>query len=90
MPQKYIDEIKFTNKVYKAVETKDCPNGTRGRIPVFEVLEMDKDIEATILKNPTESDITKVARTKGMLTMKEDAIIKAMHRIIPFEEANSL
>jgi hypothetical protein len=32
----------------------------------------------------------KAARAKGMLTMKEDAIIKAFQRIIPFEEINTL
>ena len=90
LPQKYIDEIEFTDKVYKKSPSKDCPNGTRGRVAVMEVLEMDKDIEAVILKNPTELDITRVAREKGMLTMKEDAIIKAMHRVIPFEEVNEL
>jgi len=56
----------------------------------MEVLEMDKDIEAIILKNPTELELTKIARSKGMLTMKEDAIIKAMHQQIPFEEVNML
>jgi hypothetical protein len=31
-----------------------------------------------------------VARSKGMLTMKEDAILKAFDKMIPFEEVNSL
>jgi len=90
LPQKYIDEIEFTDKVYKASITADCPNGTRGRVAVIEVMEMDKDLEAIILKNPTEANITKAARNKGMLTMKEDAIIKAMHQLVPFEEVNTL
>jgi type II secretory ATPase GspE/PulE/Tfp pilus assembly ATPase PilB-like protein len=90
LPQKYIDEIEFTDKVYKANPTEDCPNGTRGRVAVMEVLEMDKEIEAIILKNPTELELGKIARAKGMLSMKEDAIIKAMHQIIPFEEVNML
>jgi type II secretory ATPase GspE/PulE/Tfp pilus assembly ATPase PilB-like protein len=56
----------------------------------MEVMPMDKEIEAVILKNPTEYEISKLMRTKGMLTMKEDAIIKAMHQVIPFEEVNAL
>ncbi len=90
LPQKYIDELEFTDKVYKAAESPDCPNGTRGRVAVMEVFEMDPELEAVILKNPTELDITKIVRGKGMLTMKEDAIIKAMHQVIPFEEVNIL
>ncbi len=90
LPQKYIDEIEFTNEVYKADPSADCPNGTRGRIAVMEVMEMDKDLESVILKNANELEIAKLARSKGMMTMKEDAIVKAMHRIVPFEEANML
>ncbi|MFZ2621100.1 MAG: GspE/PulE family protein [Minisyncoccia bacterium] len=90
LPQEYIDEIDFTDKVYSKSETLDCPSGTRGRLAVMEVMEVDKNIEEVILKNANENEIMKAARSKGMLTMKEDAIIKAMHRIIPFEEINTL
>jgi hypothetical protein len=31
---------------------------------VMEVMEMDKDLEAVILKNPTELEIHKIARAK--------------------------
>jgi len=90
LPQKYIDEIDFRDAVYKSAPTADCPSGTRGRIAVIEVFEMDKELEEVILKNPTEIEIVKIARAKGMMTMKEDAIIKSMHRLIPFEEVNML
>ncbi|MEI6843412.1 MAG: ATPase, T2SS/T4P/T4SS family [bacterium] len=90
LPKKFRDELPLKDKVYEAVSTNDCPNGTRGRVAVLEVLEMTKEIEAVILKSPTELEITKIARSMGMLTMKEDAIIKAMNREIPFEEVNTL
>ena len=88
LPKKYLDELDFTNEVYELAPGPDCPNGTRGRRAIVEVMEMDKDIEEAILKSPTELEISKVARSKGMLLMKEDAILKAMHREIPFEEIN--
>ncbi len=90
LPKKYLDELELTDKVYKAGSSADCPNGTRGRVAVMEVMEMDKELEGVILKNLGELEITKVVRAKGMLTMKEDAIIKTMHQVIPFEEANML
>ncbi len=90
LPPKYKAELDFTSEVYEASSTADCPSGMRGRVAVLEVFEMDKDLEAIILKSPTEIEITKVARSKGMLSMKEDAMLKAMHRIIPFEEVNML
>lgn len=90
LPQKFIDELKFNNVVYKIAPTEDCPTGTRGRMAVVEVMEMNDEMEQVILKNPIESELMKVARAHGMLTMKEDAILKAMDGLIPFEEVNML
>src|SRR5574343_65024 len=81
LPQEYKKDIPFTDTVYNINPTSDCPRGTRGRMPVFEVFKMDKDIEAAILKSPTEMEISQILRQKGMLTMKEDGIIKAFQRI---------
>ncbi len=90
LPESHKKKVPFGKFVYEVMPTKDCLNGTSGRTAVMEVLAMDKDIEQVILKNGTESEIAKVARAKGMLTMKEDAIIKAFQRIIPFEDVNTL
>lgn len=90
LPKKFRDELEFTDNVYKAGESADCPKGTRGRVAVMEVMQMDRDVENLILKNQSEIEIAKLVRSKGMITMKEDAIMKAMHKIIPFEEANML
>jgi len=86
MPEKYRKEIAMGDTVYELAPTDDCPNGTRGRYAVMEVIEMDKDIENIILANGTEVELAKAAREKGMITMKEDAIIKAFNRMIPFED----
>ena len=90
LPLEFKRELIFGDKVYEIEQTPECLNGTSGRVAVVEVLEMDKNIEAVILKNPTEAELYKVARAKGMLSMKEDAILKAFQRIIPFEEINTL
>ncbi|MBI5817002.1 MAG: type II/IV secretion system protein [Candidatus Yonathbacteria bacterium] len=75
---------------YEAVPSPTCPGGTRGRLAVFEILKVDKEIENVILKNPTEPEILKVARKNGMTTMREDATLKALDGIIPFEEVNKV
>ena len=90
LPEKYKKEIKFGDKVYEVSPTEDCPNGTRGRIVVMEVLEMDKNIEQIILRGGTELELAKAARDKGMLSMREDAILKAFDKIVPFEEVSAL
>jgi type II secretory ATPase GspE/PulE/Tfp pilus assembly ATPase PilB-like protein len=77
-------------EVVQAVSTPECPKGTHGRMAVFEVFENDKELQHIILKNPTEPEISKYVRAKGMTTMKEDAIVKALKKVIPFEEINGL
>ncbi len=90
LPPEFKKELSFGQEVYEIELTPECLNGTSGRVAVVEVLEMDKHVEAIILKNPTEAELYKVARAKGMLSMKEDAILKAFQRIVPFEEVNTL
>ncbi len=90
LPKKYLDRIPFSNEVMRARPSPTCPNGTRGRVAVVEILEVDHEIEKIILENPTEIAIGKAAREHGMLTMKEDAIIKAFQKKIPFEEISML
>ncbi|MES3030893.1 MAG: ATPase, T2SS/T4P/T4SS family [Patescibacteria group bacterium] len=90
LPERYKKDIPFSDTVYGITPTPDCPRGTRGRIAVFEVFTMDKEIESAILTSPTELEISKILRQKGMLTMKEDAMLKAFKKVIPFEEVNKL
>jgi type II secretory ATPase GspE/PulE/Tfp pilus assembly ATPase PilB-like protein len=70
--------------------TPECPTGTKGRLAVFEAFQMDSEIEKMILKDPTETGMFDILRKKGMMTMREDAMVKAFKGQIPFEEVNSL
>jgi type IV pilus assembly protein PilB len=90
LPPKYLSELGLKDKVYKLGQSAECPNGTRGRQAVMEVFEMDKDLETAVLKGANEIEIGKIVRSRGMITMKEDAIIKSMNQQIPFEEVNML
>ena len=90
LPAEFMKEIKIGKEVYEIAPSPGCPNGVKGRMPVMEVMEVNEEMEAVILKNPTEQEMWKVARKNGMLTMKEDALLKAFERLIPFEEVNTL
>ncbi|MDQ5911880.1 MAG: type pilus assembly protein PilB [Patescibacteria group bacterium] len=90
LPQEFKNTLPPITEIYEISPTPDCPKGTKGRQAVFEVYEMDKDLERLILKDPTEPSIYDLLRKKGFLTMKEDAILKSLAKIIPFEEVNTL
>jgi type IV pilus assembly protein PilB len=90
LPASYRSEVTIPATLKEISPTPECPTGTRGRIAVFEMFAMDRDIEKVILVSPSELEIAKVVREKGMFTMKEDAIMKAFQGLIPFEEVNKL
>jgi len=90
LPEAVRQTLKVPDQVYEPAPTASCPSGTRGRTGVYEMLKMDRDIEHVILTNPSEQAVYDVARAKGMLTMKDDALRKAFAGIIPFEEVNNI
>ena len=90
LPAQYRSQIPIGKDVLEATPTPECPKGTRGREAAMEVLEMNRDLEAAILKGASEAEMFKIARAQGMLTMKEDALVKAFRHEIPFEEVNEL
>lgn len=90
LPEEYKSSVVVPEQVFEAKHTPSCPSGTKGRIGVFEMFEMDRELEKLVLKNPGEGEIYQHLRTKGFTTMKEDAMFKAFDGIIPFEEVNKL
>ena len=91
LPEQYKSVIPQIKDICTIKPTPDCPRGVKGRVAVFEMYEMDRKLESIILTKPTEAEIyDHVRKEKGMITMKEDAIIKALQKMIPFEEVGNL
>ena len=90
LPEEFRKKLNISRPLYEAVSTADCTSGTRGRLAVFEAFSVDKDIEKIILAEPTDVRLYEAARKKGMIFMKEDAILKSMDKIVPFREINTL
>lgn len=83
-------DIPDLSSVYKLDPTPECPSGTHGRVACFEVFDMSPELERAILAGKPEDELYAIVRKQGMLTMKEDAIIKSAKGQIPFEEVNTL
>lgn len=86
LPKKYRSLVPDEKEVYSIEPSSNCPTGTRGRIGVYEILEVTEEIRKSILDGKSEAEIQKLLRQNGMLNLKEDTIIKAMQKLIPFEE----
>jgi type IV pilus assembly protein PilB len=90
LPEKYKKDLPPLDSVYRVEPTPDCPTGTQGRVAVMEMFDMTTELERAILDNKPEEEMFKIVRSNGMLTMKEDAIIKSAQGVVPFEEVNAL
>ncbi|MDE1874789.1 MAG: type II/IV secretion system protein [Patescibacteria group bacterium] len=90
LPAQFKKEIQPSKTVLEPQPSQACPNGVRGRMAVAEVIETDKDLERAILANSADDALYKLVRSKGMITMKEDAMIKAFKHEIPWNEVNKL
>ncbi len=90
LPEKYRDIIPKTDHVLFVEPTASCSTGTKGRVAVMEAITINDDIEKLILSNAGEEEIRNIARKNGFISMKEDAIIKALNHSIPFEEISTL
>lgn len=88
LPAEYLQKLPLTKTLHDP--DPNTPASLAGRVSVFEMMEMSRELEQIILKDPTEPSIYKYAREHGMLTIREDALLKSMAGIVPFNEVNGL
>ena len=58
----------------------------RGRIAIFEMLEMTTELEKIILTVISESAMREEAKKQGMITMFQDGILKVLKGVVSLEE----
>jgi len=73
-------------KFYKGKGCDQCKDGFKGRVGIFEVLTITPQIEDLVLEKKPASDIFAQAVKDGMITMKQDGIIKAVRGLTTIEE----
>jgi type II secretory ATPase GspE/PulE/Tfp pilus assembly ATPase PilB-like protein len=72
---------------YRGKGCKYCNGkGTKGRIAIHEVLEVDEVIEKLVTGGATEGEIEEAALQQGMVTMQQDGVIKALKGLTSVEE----
>lgn len=86
MPEENRKAVKLPPEINQAEVSPNCPKGTRGRTGIFEVLSMTPELEKIILSGPSESRILEEAKRQGMITLKQDGILKVLKGNIGIEE----
>jgi type IV pilus assembly protein PilB len=78
-------------KIFSAVGCEKCNmTGYKGRMGIFEAIKTDEEIEKIMPENPSEREIKKVASHQGILSMRQDGIVKILNGITSFEEVKSV
>jgi type IV pilus assembly protein PilB len=89
LSEDYKKEINFDNlKFYEGAGCPACQEiGYKGRIGIYEILIMNKEIEKLILAEKlSEYDIREIAVKNGMVTMAQDGLLKALEGVTSVEE----
>lgn len=89
-PQAVLDTLPNPNEIYQALPSASCPKGTRGRLGVFEMLAMTPEMENIILHEPTDLKIIEEAKRQGMITMRQDGLIKVLKGQVGLEELSEV
>ena len=81
-PKQSLKDIPF----YRPKPSKDCLDGYRGRIGIYEALTVTETIKELIVKKADTNQIQAQAQREGMRTMLEDGFVKAAQGVTSIEE----
>ena len=78
-------------KLFTAPGCDKCNmTGYKGRIGIFEAILTDEAIEKIMPENPSEREIKKVAALQGILSMRQDGLVKILSGTTSLEEVASV
>lgn len=87
----YKDLPLATEKAYTLVKGKDtpqAPGGYKGRLGLYEVMNVSDAIQGLIIKRTTSAEIQRQAIAEGMITMRQDGYLKALQGLTTLDEVN--
>lgn len=85
--KKYIKDISEKTELSYPVGCATCnKTGYKGRVGVYEVFEVDSDMQKLILTSPALTQIEEMAVEKGLTTLLQDAFMKVREGVTSYEE----
>ncbi len=86
--KEYLSKSGYT--IYKPNIENPCKKcggkAFKGRIAIFEMLEMSDELEKIILGSISEAALRQEAKRQGMITMFQDGILKVLRGVVSLEE----
>jgi len=72
----------------KGKDTPQSPHGYSGRAGLYEVMDVNEEIQNLIVARATSAEIQRKAVEQGMVTMRQDGYLKALAGVTTIEEVN--
>lgn len=72
----------------KGIDDPKTPGGYKGRLGLYEVMDVSESIQNLIVKHATSAEIQRQAIAEGMVTMRQDGYLKALQGVTTLEEVN--
>ncbi len=89
MPEEVKNSFKLPSVIY-LYEPQGCKKcgdkGVKGRVGIYEVLRITDSLKEVIMTDQSEVALSREAQKQGMMTLRQDAILKALEGEISFEE----
>jgi type II secretory ATPase GspE/PulE/Tfp pilus assembly ATPase PilB-like protein len=78
--------LKAGDTVYEEVGCESCTNGFKGRVGLYEVLEINESLRNLILERKSSDEIFKIARENKFVLILEDGVDKIRKGLISLNE----
>lgn len=72
----------------KGVDTPLSPKGYSGRAGLYEVMDVNTEIQNLIVSRATSAEVQKVAMSQGMISMRQDGYLKVLEGLTTIDEVN--
>jgi type IV pilus assembly protein PilB len=87
LPEDIASQFKAPYQIYHAKGCATCKgHGIVGRTGIFEAFKMTPELEAVIAEGATTQKIAAAAKAQGMITLRQDGVVKALRGIVSIEE----
>lgn len=77
-----------TYNLTKGKDTPQTPKGYSGRAGIYEVIDVNIDIQNLIIKRSTSAEIQNLAISQGMISMRQDGYLKVLSGVTSIDEVN--
>jgi len=81
-------DIKRGLHLFEAVGCPDCNDGYKGRVGIYQVMQLTDEVQKIILEGGNAMDIAEAAKREGIRDLRDSALLKAKNGFTSLAEIN--